>query len=147
MKKISLLTLAVITALTFSSCKKSSSGGAPNQWTLNGTTYKGIITSNEFGFLSSLDASGNAADISFVVTPTANGTYTVTDGSGSDASDCSLEIETASGDGWASTGKAGDKVTVTVSGGKITASFSGVTVESLNTQAVTTTSGTLVQTQ
>jgi hypothetical protein len=148
MKKLTFVSIVLLFAI--SSCKKSSSSGlAANTWTLNGTTYKsiggGIFTAGA-NTLTGLDASGNSASVEFNVTPTA-GTYTVT-ADGTDSTDCIVELTTgATSDFWGSTGKAGDKVTVTVSGGKISASFTNITVESTNTPSdSTTTSGSLVQT-
>ena len=143
------------------SCKKSSdskSTGATSQWTFNGVTYKVTnasyeSTTNEL--LANDDpgavGSGNFVRVFFwsAAKPTGSVALTVVDYATStpDPSTCSIQVGNVYGTNpaqYLSTGKAGDKVTLTVSStGKLTASFSGITVSDGTT--LKTVSGTLIE--
>jgi hypothetical protein len=151
MRNLSLIALIVFTSAVFYGCGKSSSGSTgttvtSSQWTLNGTTYKGIIsgydTASSLGILNSTDASGNSITIIFYSHPETNGTYTVSDAANSN--DCTIDVQTISPSViYTSTGKTGDIVNLTISGGKLNAAFTGVTVA--NGGTTTTTTGTVIQ--
>ena len=128
-------------------CKKSSnsaSGDTTSQWTFNGTTYKVSNTSYESGSneLFANDDGGAVGGGNFIrvffwsaTKPTGNVSLTVVDyGTATpNPANCSIQVgnlyDVSRPAGWLSTGKAGDKVTLTVSStGKLTVSFSNITV-------------------
>jgi hypothetical protein len=159
MRKLSFFTvfIALIISLAFYGCSKSSTtsstsitNATSSEWVLSGTTYKGAITgyndttSTFLAILNSTDISGNSITITFYSHPAANGTYAVSDAAGSN--DCSIAAETyKSGVStiYDSGITAGDSVNVTISGGKLTAKFTNVTVGVGAT--ATTVSGTVIQ--
>jgi len=144
MKTISVLTL-ILTAALFFSCKKNDpTANKPptSQWSFDSTVHNGVstyfITSVD---LISLDSFSNAVDVYFPVTPTSNGTYTVTANPPRNGQ-CIVGISENS-DSYTSIGSPGDTVTVTVSAGKVTAAFSNISVS--DGYATKTVSGTLIQ--
>ena len=155
MKNIYLLILIVPGFLLFPGCHKSNSGGinsaSGSQWTINNTTYHGLVTtyndtSSALGILVSADAAGNYISVVFYSHPSTGGTYTVINGSSPGGTSCLITVATNSGGSsalYSSTGKTGDKVTLTIVGGKLTASFTGITVVSGTT--TTTVTGTVIQ--
>lgn len=154
-----LLALAAITV--FSSCKKDEEEGGgggttlnDNQWKVLDVTYTGssLIGSawNEAQKTlgSATDGLTSVASVKFAAKPTANGTYTVkASGDALGATDCFVTIVNAPSTAFFSSGKSGDVVNVTVTGGKVTASFSNVEVlyTSGSTPATTTASAKLVE--
>jgi len=142
------LSLFLFIAFAFFACGKSKtstpSGPTSSQWTINGTTYKGLTTNYNYSFsdLTSSDTSGNFVVIGFFSNPSANGSFTVINGSNLTSGTCRVIIQTPAGL-YSSTGKTGDMVNVTLTGGLITTSFSGNTMELNSTQ--TTASGTVIQ--
>jgi hypothetical protein len=95
--------------------------------------------------LTSSDATGNNITVVFAFHPTA-GAYTVTNGSLTGAGSCLISTGVFTGTTYnlyTSTGKSGDQVNLTISGGKVTATFSNIAVAD-NSGAPTVT-GTLVQ--
>jgi hypothetical protein len=141
-------------ALALYGCSKSSGGAttsSPSEWSLNSTNYKGdsavYNATSGLGVLTSADAAGNTITVIFYSHPTANGTYTVTGEGGTSAGlYCEINVQTytpGTSTIYISTGKSGDEVDVTVSGGKITASFKDITVAYGSTTA--TSSGNVVQ--
>jgi len=153
MKNLFLLALIAITFITFYGCSKSSSSSGAttatsSQWTLKGTTYNGLATSyntsSGLGILTSADAAGNSITVTFYSHPATNGTYTVSDAANSN--DCSINVQTYANNAsviYSSTSKAGDNVNLIISGGKLKATFTNVTVS--NGTTTTTTSGTVIQ--
>jgi hypothetical protein len=83
----SLLVWASI-ALALYGCSKSSGGSttasSPSEWSLNSTNYKGdsavYNATSGLGVLTNADPAGNTITVIFYSHPSANGTYTVTDG-------------------------------------------------------------------
>lgn len=152
MQKIFLLAL---TACLLFGCSKSNSGStattASTQWTLNGVTYKGISTgyndtTTGLGILVSVDAKGNYLSVIFYSHPSANGTYVVTNGSPYPANSVEIQMYVyngSTGEIYSSTGKTGDQLNLTITGGKIKVSFTDVTMSYGST--TTTGSGTALQ--
>jgi hypothetical protein len=145
MKKLSFLTLAVIALLAFSGCTKkdSNSSTTSTNWTILGTTYTGsstIVTSGGISTLIGADVSSDVCTINFSTVPTASGTYTIA--VTPDATHCSAgAYVAATSKTYAATN---GTISVTVSGGKVTAVINGIQVID-NTNNITTINGTLVQ--
>jgi hypothetical protein len=148
-----ILLLVLITSL-FYGCSKSNSNStaasSTSQWTLNGTTYKGVTTgyndtTTGLGILVSVDAKGDYLSVIFYSHPLASGTYIVTDGSPA-SNTVQIQMYVYSGGAgqiYTSTGKTGDQLDLTVSGGKIKVSFTDITLASGATTV--TGSGTALQ--
>jgi hypothetical protein len=150
----------VITTLIFFGCKKDSNStgsGTKSTWTFNGVTYNvtnGSFESSSNELMASDDASaaggGNFIRVFFwsATKPTTNATLTVVDyaTATTNPTTCSIQVGNIYGANplqYLSRGTAGDKVTLTVSGGKLTAAFSNITVkDGTNTKTV---SGTIVE--
>jgi hypothetical protein len=140
MKTFSLLTLSLIISLTFFSCKKSDPGSASttqnlSTWTINGTAYSGDSSYVEYQNIGSYNKNSYATatgytyiSLSFANVPAA-GTYTVIAGSNIPTGNTQVALEAGVGNNdYLSTGATGDKITVTISGGKVVASFSNISV-------------------
>ncbi len=132
-------------SLCLFSCNKTdpaTNTATSTQWTIDGTTHKGIATYFITTDLFSADSVSNTIHVYFSTLPPANGTYTVTalpPGSGQ----CIVGADLVNSDSYTSVGVPGDKVTVTVTGNKITAGFSNITIsDGTTTKKV---SGTIVQ--
>jgi hypothetical protein len=156
-KGLSVLVLIAGSSLLFAGCSKSNaasntSTGGVNQWTLKGTTYKGLSsryddTSSALAILTSADAGGNLISVIFYSHPSASGTYTVTNGGISSAGAYCLIQEFVYANNtstiYSSTGKTGDMLNITITGGKLKVSFTNVTMSDNTT--TTTSSGTVAQ--
>lgn len=156
--KSSILSLLIAATFMFcSSCKKSVDAPAiptSSQWTFEGTTYNPASTTISIGgnmlLLSGIGA-GQAVIYLYIGTPTpANGSYTVVDGTGISAklaaNQCVIIVKNNGNPTFSSVGVAGNTVVIKLSGNKITASFSNVTLVSMANNQVTNTqniSGTL----
>ena len=148
--------VAGATAL-FGGCHKSNAApgaatGGSSQWSLKGTTYNGLSvryddTSTGLAVLVSADAKGNEISIIFYSHPAASGTYTVTNGGITSAGPYCLIQEFVYANNtstiYSSTGKTGDMLNLTISGGKVKVSFTNVTMMANTT--TTTSSGTIAQ--
>jgi hypothetical protein len=145
--------LSIVVALfAFSSCSKSNSGPDATTWTFNGNTYKttnsGYDSSTLLGALYGQDTAGNGIGITFNAHPNENGTYIITNGflgAGYPTNKCGLSV---TGNNspipiYISTGKPGDVVNVTISNGKLRATFSNISIE--NGKDTTTVSGTIIE--
>lgn len=146
----SFVTLSI---LLIASCKKS---GAPavSHWTINNQSY----TATSTGFLSTTahplvayDTTSNPRaqlQVLFGRTPTANGTFTVVNpfAATMDSVQCAIGFLTGSGSSLAisSISTGGGTVTVTMSNGKVIATFNNVSM-STGPSSFTTLSGTLIQ--
>lgn len=155
----SVFILAILTSFILTSCKKDSTNNTTSKsnWTFDGTNYNGVHTltgtvSNGSGgdwfFINSDAQNGDlAVSVTFNQEPAA-GTYTVIDATGFVYSigntECIMDYGSTSFQ-YESNGTAGNKVVVTKSGGKITATFSNVSMEEFTTSAVKSISGTLVE--
>jgi len=141
---------------TFLSCKKSSDSPpatTTSQWTFNGGTYTDKITSyvESTNELFANDNNGNFVRVFFssIGKPSKSGTLTVLDYATTftNATQCSLQVGNLYGTNPIqplSTGKAGDVVILTVSSsGKLTASFSAITVTDGTTEK--TVSGKIIE--
>lgn len=154
-----LLALAAITV--FSSCKKDEEDGGgggttlnDNQWKVLDVTYTGSAVLGSF-WTEAQKTLGSATDdakslvaVKFAAKPTANGTYTVkANGDALGATECFVTIINAPSTIFLSSGKSGDVVNVTVSGGKVTATFSNVEMlyTSGSTPTTTTASAKLIE--
>jgi hypothetical protein len=97
--------------------------------------------------LVSAAVGGNLISVIFYSHPAANGTYVVTNGGIPAAGAyCQIQVYTYIGTTatlYTSTGKTGDKVNLTISAGKITVSFTNITVSVGSTSS--TVSGTVIQ--
>jgi hypothetical protein len=150
MPKPMLLSIAVA-LLVFVSCSKKNVNANSTTWTFNGKTYSASTadydTADVYGLLNAQDPGGNnAITIGFNSNPTVNGAYVVTRGvlgPGYPANNCALHVFANSTGDYISIGKPGDVVNVTISNGKIHASFSDITIE--NGSDTTTVSGTIIQ--
>jgi hypothetical protein len=150
MPKPILLSIAVA-LLVFVSCSKKNVNSNSSTWTFNGKTYSastaGYDSADVYGLLDAQDPSGdNGITIGFNSLPTVNGPYIVTRGvlgPGYPANNCALHVFGNSSGNYISIGKPGDVVNVTISNGKIHASFSNITIE--NGSDTTTVSGTIIQ--
>jgi hypothetical protein len=147
--RASFITIIIATfSIILFGCKKSTpptvtTTSATTQWTIDGITFKGISTYFvSAADLFSSDSSGNAIDVYFSAIPTVNATYTVTALPPS-AGQCIVGADLISSDSYTSTGVSGDKVTVTVSGGKVTASFTNITMS--DGSVTKTVTGTVAQ--
>ncbi len=152
MKKLFLLALI---AVFFYGCSKSNSGSttkpSTSQWTLNGVTYKGVLTgyndtSSGLGILVSVDAKGNSLSVIFFSHPSADGTYVVTNGSAVPANSVYIQMYVYSGGTgviYTSTGKTGDQLNLTITNEKVNVSFTDITMA--NGSTVATGSGTALQ--
>ena len=137
--------------LVFVSCSKKNANSNSTTWTFNGKTYSASTavydTADVYGLLDAQDAAGNnGITIGFNSNPTVNGTYIVTKGvlgPGYPANNCALHVFGNSSGDYISTGKPGEVVNVTISNGKIHASFSNITIA--DGSDTTTVSGTVIQ--
>jgi hypothetical protein len=133
-----LLALAAITV--FSSCKKDEEEAplAEGTWSVGSNSYTaniGALYNASANILIASDKTTptNTISLFFKSKPTANGTYTVINaldvilGAPINDNECVVSFN-SSGVNYNSTGKAGDKVTIAINSGKITASFSGIEV-------------------
>ena len=153
MRKLFFATLITFTCILFYGCSKSNNktGAASTEWTFNGNTYKGVTTGYDslsaYPILSSKDSSLNSIYLVFNSRPTANSTYTVVENVMDSATTnpyVTISLSSAvSNISYNSTGKTGDKVNVTITGGEIHTEFSNITI--LSTVDITTVSGTLIQ--
>jgi hypothetical protein len=157
MKKIIQAAAIVLIALAICGCSKSSGSASsttngPSQWTLKGTTYTGLVTgyndtSSGLGILVSAAAAGNTLSIIFYSHPAANGAFMVTNGGvTAPGTQCMIQVGVYNNntyDIFTSTGKTGDQVNLTISGGKIKVSFTNITVSDNTTTS--TVSGNLTQ--
>lgn len=151
-----ILVLTATFLMIIYSCKKSTPSAPDaivNQFTFKGTTYKG--TGAEFIYdgtfstykLAIIDSVYNYIYLAFKTIPTVNKVYTLSQYlSPLDPSACFIKVIPAAPSlNYNSTGLAGNTVNVTISGGKVVASFSNVSVSDGTT--TTTVSGTLTQTK
>jgi hypothetical protein len=153
MRKLFFASLITFTCIIFYGCSKSNknASSASTEWTFNGNTYKGVITGYDslsaFPILSSKDSALNTIYLVFNSRPTANSTYTVVENVMDSATInpyVTISLGSATSNiSYNSTGKTGDKVNVTITGGKLHAEFSNITI--LSTVDITTVSGTLIQ--
>ncbi len=163
LKKIFVSSFALIALLSLNSCKKdsSSSSSSKSTWTLGSSSRTADITTTgtatlisdpndgENYFISASASSGDdIASITFKDKPTVSKTYTVISSAsalGTNANACIVGAVSGFSEFYTSTGKVGDVVTVTVSGGKITASFSNITVEEFSSSGQKTITGNLIE--
>jgi len=161
-KKTGLGLLAAMVLLSLNSCKKDDSSSSPttSSWTLGSTNYTAQVTINGNGTENDdaddgenffIDASGaagsNVASVTFKDMPTTSGTYTaladLNNSLGTSPKGCIVLMYNGTYY-YSSTNNPSDKINVTVSGGKITATFSNITMQDENSSASKTASGTLV---
>jgi hypothetical protein len=159
MKK-TIFTIIALCFLIIISCKKTSTSGAGGSWTINNITYPAVSCIGNYvgtpGTLSAFNISlpnttgAVASDVicSFQNTlPTASGTYTVINGNNNITSSNQIvftsTIGGVNGTTYLSTG--GETVTVTVSGGKVSVSGSGISM--YNQTSTTTLSLNITQLQ
>lgn len=144
-------------ATSFISCDKDEDEDqnvSDNSWVINGLTYKTATLSpptfsgNNLA-ATSTDNGGGAVGITFSTKPTANKVYTVVLGTATPTADeCKITVlNTNDPKTFLSTGRSGDKVNVTVSGGKVTATITNVEMLYLvgSTENKTTISGKLIE--
>lgn len=139
--------------LTFVSCTKGNAVPISTTWAFNGMAFKTAITVYDSGgsalsLLSAVDSLGNGIAIEFNSHPRINGTYMPTYyyfGTGFPTNNCMLSVLKIPLPTYYSTGKQGDTINLTISGGKLQATFSNITIG--NGTDTTTVSGTIVQTK
>lgn len=153
--------ILLITSLSLfsTSCKKSdpNSGiAASSQWSFDGGTYKPIQTLSAIAFnqqaLYGIGPGQPGIYIYFGTNTQKAGVYNVVNGPSVNLTynQCVISIITTNQLSFYSLGSPGGTVTVTVSGGKMTASFNNITVANIQNNVITSTgtvSGTLVHTQ
>jgi hypothetical protein len=153
MHKISLFLFFAVMLITTENCSKSNQHNgtptaSPSQWNFNGNNYKGTATtyddtSTALGVLTSSDNMGNRIIITFYSHPAAGGRFAVINGNMMFTnSNCEIQVGKAT-ENYVSTGQAGDSLTLTITGGKLTASFTNVSVVYGATTA--SLAGTIVQ--
>jgi hypothetical protein len=147
---------AFISSVILLSCSKSQSRPAlpPNlgQWKINNFTFKAtttILDSDNDGFITlvSMDSTDNRkAIIYFSNIPSGNYYYNVVQGvmEGTKSDSCTLLVGSTT-EAYVSETISGEKVFVTISGGKISASFNNILVEGVNDHDTTRASGNLIQ--
>jgi hypothetical protein len=146
-----------IFAISFNACKKDEDGddgGDPtptdNSWVVAGTTYTantalGSIWNEDNKALGSVSTNNSVIAVVFKSKPTAGGTFIVKDGLATDPADlapneCTVTIIVpAAPNLYASTGKSGNSVAVTLVGGKLRAAFSGVEMQYIEGSDIKTT--------
>jgi hypothetical protein len=147
-----------IFAVSFNACKKDEDGGddggdptpVENSWEVAGTTYTantalGSIWNEDNTALGSVSTNNSVIAIVFKSKPTAGGTFVVKDGLTTDpvdlaANECTVTIIVpAAPNLYASTGKSGNTVAVTLVGGKLRAAFSGVEMQYIEGSDIKTT--------
>jgi hypothetical protein len=143
--------LAAISLFNFYGCSKGSKPSnitpASTQWTLKGTSYSGLVTtyddtSSSAGILASADAGGDFVTVTFYSHPASNETFTVTNGSSANNNDCLITVGNPN-DVYNSSGQNGNTVILTITGGKLKASFTNIAVT--NGTNSTIVSGTVIQ--
>jgi small ligand-binding sensory domain FIST len=150
MKKLLILVLTIVTAILFYGCKKNETvAPTSSQWTFKGTAYQGIITSYDdttsisFAHIVSVDAASNSLSVNFYSHPAGNSDYTIINNSTlTTDTDCLVQV-VVNNVAYTSTGVGGGKVSVTISGGKLTATFNNIPVA--NGSTTLNVSGTLIQ--
>lgn len=159
MKKLFQIALIFITSVIFFNCNKSSTStnnitSTSSQWTFKGITFRGLTTSNDSAniglvrdVLKSENGGLDSISITFWSHPAVSATFTVNRGNlpQPDPVACTILVNHA-GNMYVSTGKAGDKVDLKISGDTLTTTFTNVTVKINDTSFVTqTVSGTLIK--
>ena len=140
MKKLFLLALIALSAITISSCKKNSSNPAPvvsNQWTIDGSTLKNVYCGIQGGdTLYAVDDDQNGLIITFGQAPVP-GTYSVVQCMEAfptvlTKTQCDISANTPAPPyvEYFSNGGSGNTVKVTFTGGKVTATFSNIIMSS-----------------
>jgi hypothetical protein len=160
MKKLPSIFIIAIVSIIIQSCSKNNTSSNNNtlsdssQWVFKGVTYTGVSTTYDTtsgtylsGVLASTNNIADSISIVFYSHPSANGVYKLDNGTlpKPNPADCTIWVLHAGGT-YVSTGAAGDSARLTVSNGKLTASFTNITTEIRDTSFVTATvSGTLIQ--
>lgn len=139
MKKLFLLALIALSAIAISSCKKSNPAPVvSNQWTIDGSTFNNVDSGIQGGdTLYAVDDHQNELWIAFGQAPVP-GTYAVVNwianitGTVLTTTQCDIYAirEDPSFLPYTSNGGSGNTVKVTVTGGKITATFSNIIMTS-----------------
>ncbi len=137
----------------FYGCGKSNSNPNPSStvWMFNGNTYQGVTTyydtTGNFPTLRGRDLHGNSVYLIFNSHPSNNSIYTIVEQVIDSARTGPLVTISLSDSlfysNYISTGKAGDKVNVTIINGDLHAVFSNTTITD-NTE-ITTVTGTVIQ--
>ena len=128
--------ITALILLAVAGCKKDDDTTNPapvttSQWTFRGTTYTGLATlydTSVFSILTSSDAAGHYANVTFYTRPAPTGVYTVTDGIVTTATSCVMNVYDGT-EIYTSTGAAGNTVALTIAGTHVTAVFNNVTVK------------------
>ncbi|MBN9381508.1 MAG: hypothetical protein J0H74_12125 [Chitinophagaceae bacterium] len=145
---------AGLTAMVVSSCKKSSSGPAVSHWTFNNQSYTATSTGFPSTPAHTLIAYDTAVqpqlkvELVFGHMPTSNQSFGVVNAfSGTiDSLHCAIGLISgpASSMGIAGASSGGGTVNVTLSNGKVTASFNNISIQTTPTN-FTTISGVLIE--
>ena len=154
MKTIPVLILLTISSILFFSCKKNSVSSASNQWTINGLTYTGESTvfdsyaggglwSVDTAFVGFTDYVNVAFSDSFTIHPV-SGIYNVVTFSTTTPLANNQCMVTVSVGGQLTYSLAGGTVNTTVTGTKIAASFSNISVSANGLVSNGTVSGRLL---
>lgn len=161
--KLFLSLLSLITLFVSTGCKKENNTApttAKSTWMLGSQSYTAQTTDvatvpflddpidgENFIITASTNSDDDLIRVAFLDKPTVSGTYTVVDGKGSSliANTVNVSVDNAAGEFYISTGHAGDKATVTVSGGKITVSFNNITSAEFTTSMQKMVTGNLIE--
>jgi hypothetical protein len=124
---------AILIIIVFNGCNKTNPPPLPilTEWDFNALPHNGITTTFNGNTLYTIDSLGESVTMKFYAPPTTNGTYSVSDGYPTAPNYCEIIL---SGEiilnnpapPFISTGYSNDKVVVTFSGGRISASFSSI---------------------
>jgi hypothetical protein len=147
-----------IFAISFNACKKDEDGTddgsnptpVENSWEVAGTTYTantavGSIWDSENSALVSASTNNSIIGIVFKSKPTSAGNFVVKDGLATEPADlapneCTVTILVPTAPNlYASTGKSGNTVAVTLVGGKLRVAFNGVEMQYLDGSDIKTT--------
>lgn len=153
MRKLLFTLLPAFVFIIFYGCSKSNGNSNPTStvWTFNGNTYQAATTyydtTGNFPTLRGRDPHGNSVYLIFNSHPSNNSTYTVVE-QVIDSPRTSPLVTISLSDSlfysnYISTGKAGDKVNVTIVNGDLHAVFSNTTIT--NNTEITTVTGTVIQ--
>jgi hypothetical protein len=141
---IKILAMATMFAIALTGCsKKNDASPSSSSWTSGGTTYAAATTVFTNNTLLAIAKSKSQITIGILFNSRpAAGTYTVASDNIS-SSQCAIQTTGAGNNAALSQG--GGKVTITISGGKIHATFSAVPMVDITSQPAGTISGDLTE--
>ena len=151
MPRTKIFLVALTTLLALAACEKDTTQTSQEKttWTINGVTYtEGTTTSYSSGNLSASDNSLNGdITIQFASKPTISGSFPITDFSDTavllNGTNCSIVVRIPANNNYRSSGGA---VSIDVgAGGKLTATFSNITMKHTVSFTTKTLSGKMIE--